>query len=289
MNKAYSIHTLPVFNWYMFNEKIRNGETDFSLLFSDSSEITEEEGFLQYQKVINEMPYVYADLKVAYLKLLYATNLFQLHTQILRASGKEPDKKSRKLLQKSNVYFTDYCLKLDKETELYYLKEFSIQPNYKEIWAGLYGCKIPDLFQRFFDSNMKITSPLLLEVVARDYFEGKEDLFLNDVFIAYFIQEKSIKVKSIFEYLNPIENFFVSNNRFEEYAILRPFLIIFDDNQRELAQKSSGIDEMYNTLFNLESFAKINIDAQKDSLYKFMIFIDKAVKSAENQRQPKAG
>jgi hypothetical protein len=280
MNKKHNIHTLPVLNWIMFNETISKGEPDFALLFSEYNTISEEEGFEQYKNIINQIPFVHADLKIAFLKLQLATNIF--HLKLISNQDFKKD------LQKANIFFTDFCLQTDKENQSYNITEFSLNPDFKKIWSDLYKISIPESFNRLFNNGFIFTNILLLKTLANEYFPDNENLILNEIFIQNFILKKQVKINSIFDYINPIQDYFISKNKFNEFAVLRTKLILLSDEQKESRKKNNNIlKDFYDTLFNLESFMKISIDPQKDSVYKFLTFIERAGEISESQPNAK--
>jgi hypothetical protein len=250
------------------------------LLFSEYNTISEEEGFEQYKNIINQIPFVHADLKIAFLKLQLATNIF--HLKLISNQDFKKD------LQKANIFFTDFCLQTDKENQSYNITEFSLNPDFKKIWSDLYKISIPESFNRLFNNGFIFTNILLLKTLANEYFPDNENLILNEIFIQNFILKKQVKINSIFDYINPIQDYFISKNKFNEFAVLRTKLILLSDEQKESRKKNNNIlKDFYDTLFNLESFMKISIDPQKDSVYKFLTFIERAGEISESQPNAK--
>jgi len=278
-NLAYSIFELPVINWYFFNESLQKSEPDFSYLFKEKNkEISIQDGFDAYAKIIEKMPFVFAELKVNYLKLLLATNIFQLNILL----GKKENYK--KDLQRTNVFLGEYIANFGNQNESFFVDFFSLKKDWQKILTENFDFEIPEIFNTVLKGGFNLPTLTVFEWFAGREFGVNFNLIVNDFFINNCVEIKQVRFNKLSEFLSIVENLFTENNCIDDYILLRPHLVnISNDNLISNNKDGGGIKQLYDTLFSLESFAKITIDPQRDSLYKFLVFLESANKLADNQ------
>jgi len=280
-NISHSIYTLPVLNWFLFSESLQDGDPDFSLLFSVSNnEISKEIGFETYKNIVSKMPFLSFDLQKTELSLKLASNMLLItHLQ---------KKYNKNLEQKCNNFASAYCHQLDTDNIGFNITIHSSVKNYKKVWKKLYGdLSIPKKLDKLLTDGITFSHPLLFNILAKNHFPDNSEIILNEIFLTNFIEKKEVKIKSIFEYILPLQKYFISKDNFKEFVFLRPTFLTLSENQKIKKSKRSGVSELYETLFNLEQFAKIKINPQKDSLFTFVTYVEKANQLAKKQKENK--
>lgn len=248
------------------NENLKNDNFDFSPLFIESEGITEAEGLAAYKNITKELPFVYADLRIKFELLRYAT--LQLHIKNLLGTATDKDR------QKTNNYFGIYAALFNREFKEFEITTYKTIENYKEVWEGLFSFELPEKLNLLLKEGFEVSHPLIIVYIAEREFGEHSGIILNDVFLREFIEKKTVVITDIDNYISPIEKMFFNNGDYDIFLRYRPELCDFSLSKKVGKKEDNGIAELYSTLFKMEKFAQIKINPQDDSLYKFLMYLE---------------
>ena len=109
-------------------------------------------------------------------------------------------------------------------------------------------------------------------------------VLISDIFFDKFI----VKVKSnisLRDYLESLKEYHIRVDGYDKWLMLRPHLFNFADFETETGnEKHFTVSKMYEIIFGLEQFSKVQINPQNDSIVKFNTYLNLANKQAESSK-----
>jgi hypothetical protein len=108
-------------------------------------------------------------------------------------------------------------------------------------------------------------------------------ILVSKIFIDKLIEKKEIQ-QGLRSYHDILKDFYMNENRYEDWIMLRPDFFNFADTDKiKEGVNNYSLEKMYEILYGLEQFAKVKIEPKEDSILKLNTYLELANKQAEKQ------
>lgn len=275
------IDNMSVQRWYKLHNSFENGNPDWTLLYLEKpTKINKTQAEKLYQDLIFQMPQIKAESLCLLLRLNQETEKFAL-TKILHEQYNEETPN----LQDCENAFGDYFMSLKNDFENFISYNYSITDNYLQTFKDIFKFELPDVLKKSFSSNFAFMHPAQLFEYANSLdCEISQRVLISDLFFEKLIIKTKANI-SLDSYFETIRDYHISRDGYEKWILLRPSLLNFADFDKDSSdEKHFTIEKMYEIIFGLETFSKVQIDPKKDSIVKFNTFLNLANKQAESQK-----
>ena len=279
MSAITEINDFTVLNWYQFHESYQNGNPNWKLLYSDlPDKVNEIEAQKVYQDLIFQMPSLNVKTLYHYMRLLQETELFA--NQLYRHNLGYAEKPSSR---KAEVEFGNYFNSLENDFDGFKFYEYSLKIDYKEIFKKWFKFDIPEDLEKVISGMVFLHPSQLFDYAKSLNNEVFYKVLISDIFISEMVQKNEINL-GIRGYHDLVKDFFIKDDKYNEWIQLRPELFNFPDSDKlKEGENSYSLSKMYEIIFGLEQFAKVNIDPKTDSILKLNTYLELANKQAEKQ------
>jgi len=279
MKAIKEINEMSVLSWYKFHESYENGKPEWKLLYHDlPKNVNVKEAQEVYQNLIFQMPKLNVSTLFHYMRLLQETELFA--NQNYRYKLGYAEKPSTR---KSEVEFGNYFNSLENDFEVFKFYQYSLKVDYKEIFKNHFSFEIPEVLEKEIE-GLQFMHPAQLFDYANSL---NNEVFYKILISDIFIKEMVIKTEvnhGLRAYHDILKDFYMKQERYEDWVLLRPDLFNFADSDKIKEGKNNySLSKMYEILFGLEQFAKVKIEPKTDSIVKLNTYLDLANKQAEKQ------
>ncbi|MBE9489016.1 MAG: hypothetical protein IMY67_01860 [Bacteroidetes bacterium] len=280
-NGIKEIDEISVQRWYKLHLSFENGNPDWSLLYFEKPfKIDKVEAERLYQDLIFQMPEIKAESLYLLLRLKQETELLIITNYIYKKYN--GDKPKPQVLENA---FGKYFISIQKDFDNFISYKYSLTKNYKEIFKDVFDFEIPEVLEKEFSGKFEFMHPHQLFDYANSLdCELSKGVLISNVFFEKFI----IKTKSninLEAYYETLKDYHIKKDGYENWLILRTELLNMTDLDKERSsEKHFTLSKMYEIIFGLETFSKVQIDPKKDSIVKFNTFLNLANKQAEATR-----
>jgi len=281
MKGITDINDVTVLRWYKLHNSFENGKPDWSLLYQDKPQnINKNHAEKLYQDLIFQMPQIKA-------KTLYNLLILNLETEkyINRKKVYEITNKEKPKVQDCENAFGNYFKSLENDFENLVFYNYFLTDNYKQNFKDVFKFELPETLKEDFANGFSFMHPAqLLEYANSLDCKISQKVLLSDLFFEKFILkvESNINLRTYYETL---KNYYLKENKYEDWIVIRPELFNFASIESVKGEeKHFTSSKMYELIFGLEQFAKVQIDPNKDSIIKLNTFLNLANKQAEKQK-----
>jgi len=279
MKPITDINDMPVLNWYKFHDSYEKGSPDWKLLYKDlPKNVNENEAKKVYQDLIFQMPSLNIKTLYYYMRLLQETELFS--NQLYRHNLGYAEKPSSR---KSEIEFGNYFNSLENDFDDFKFYEYSLKKDYKEIFKKWFKFDIPEDLEKVIEGMVFLHPSQLFDYAKSLNNEVFYKVLISDVFISEMIQKDEIEL-GLRAYHDLIKDFFIKDDKYNEWIQLRPELFNFADADKiKEGESNYSLSKMYEILFGLEQFARVKIEPETDSILKMNTYLELANRQAEKQ------
>lgn len=274
------INDVTVLKWYNFHESYQTGKPKWELFFDEGEKFDLKTASEVYQNLIFQLPKLNIATTYLYLLLIQYTELYS--NQLVRHNLGFAEKPNE---NECNKKFALYINSLKSDFESFNFYQYSIKSDYKEIFKEKFNFEIPEILKLELDKGLSFMHPAQLFDFAKSIKdEVSKQILISPIFINFLINKEKVNI-DIDNYQNTLKNYYTENNSYEKWVMIRPQLFNFsesDKNSNELPNYS--ISKMYEVLFGLEQFAKVQINPKIDSIVKFTTYLELAGNQAEKSK-----
>ena len=281
MKGITDIDNMSVQRWYKLHNSIENGEPDWSLLYENKpTNVNKLHAEKLYQDLIFQMPEIKAESLFLLLRLNQETEEFIIKSKLHEFYNEEKPSP-----QKCENAFGAYFLSIEKDFQNFISYTYHLKSDYKESFKSEFGFDLPEQLDKDFSDKFSFMHPhQLIEYANSLDCTVSQKVLISDIFFDKFI----VKVKSnisLRDYLESLKEYHIRVDGYDKWLMLRPHLFNFADFETETGnEKHFTVSKMYEIIFGLEQFSKVQINPQNDSIVKFNTYLNLANKQAESSK-----